>query len=47
MDTCDDCSGSLCRTCNTHYCCEPCPCDRSHNCACGCDDYDRQLTYAD
>jgi hypothetical protein len=47
MDTCEDCNGSRCWTCDTHYCCEDCPCGRSHNCACDCAYYDQQMTYAD
>lgn len=27
--------------------CEDCPCGRSHNCHCECDDWDRRMTYAD
>lgn len=44
---CEDCSGRYCSQCSGHYCCEPCPCERSHNCACECSDYDRRMTYTD
>lgn len=47
MTPCEDCSGYRCADCRGHYCCEDCPCGRSHNCACECDDYDRRMTYAD
>lgn len=47
MDGCDDCGQNHCRDCDTHYCCEPCPCGRSHNCACECNNYDRRMTDAD
>lgn len=44
---CEDCGRSYCRDCDTHYCCEPCACDKSHDCECECRGYDRYLTYAD
>lgn len=44
---CEDCSRSSCEDCGTHYCCEDCPCGRSHHCPCACDAYDQLLTYAD
>lgn len=44
---CDDCSRSRCPDCGGHYCCEPCPCERSHNCDCECTAYDRRMTDAD
>lgn len=47
MNTCEDCNSAICSECRTHYCCEPCDCSRSHNCACECDSYDQALTYAD
>ncbi|MFI2349735.1 hypothetical protein ACH492_22310 [Streptomyces sp. NPDC019443] len=47
MDRCEDCNRSNCPDCRQHYCCEPCPCGRSHNCPCECDDYDRRMTNAD
>lgn len=47
MDECDFCSRGICRECGVHYCCEPCECGRSHNCACECRDYDHYLTNAD
>ncbi len=47
MDRCEECGQPYCRDCPTHYCCEPCPCSRSHRCACECDTYDRWLTNAD
>jgi len=47
MDRCEYCRRPLCRDCGIHYCCEPCPCYQSHNCACECDAHDRWVTYAD
>ena len=47
MDDCEDCGYAFCRDCGTHYCCEPCPCGRSHTHACACVEYDERLTYAD
>lgn len=47
MDRCEYCGRDLCRDCGHHYCCEPCQCDRSHNCACECDNHDLRSTYAD
>lgn len=47
MDDCEDCGRPLCLDCGTHYCCEPCPCERSHTCDCACAEYDERLTYAD
>lgn len=44
---CEDCGRLICRERGNHYCCEPCPCERSHNCACECRDYDRWLTNAE
>ena len=46
-DDCEDCGRTRCPDCTTHYCCEDCPCGRSHTCDCACADYDRHLTYAD
>lgn len=47
MDDCEDCNRSNCPRCGTHYCCEPCDCNRSHNCPCECTEHDRRMTYAD
>jgi len=47
VNDCEECGRILCRDCNSHYCCEPCPCERSHNCACECSEHDRRMTYAD
>lgn len=47
MSDCEDCGRALCGDCGTHYCCEQCPCGRSHTCDCACAEYDERLTYAD
>lgn len=44
---CEDCNRSHCPDCRKHYCCEPCPCERSHSCLCECTEYERRITYAD
>jgi len=47
MNRCEDCNSIDCPDCGTHYCCEPCECDRNHFCPCECGSYDRRLTNAE
>ena len=44
---CEDCGQAFCLDCRSHYCCEPCPCEKSHRCECECRGYDRRMTFAD